>query len=85
MKAETEILGEEVIGRQGQSLTWSELRVLVGLADGETPTGISGALGIERNGIQLLEMSIRAKLGAKTHPQMISRGFTVGVLMPRAH
>lgn len=84
MQAEMEITGEEVIGRASQALTWEELRVLVGLADGETPNGISEAIGADKTAILLHERSIKAKLGAKTHPHMISRGFTLGVLLPRA-
>jgi DNA-binding CsgD family transcriptional regulator len=84
MYAETEIQGEDVIGRPGQALSFAELRVLVGLADGETPNAIGEALGVDKFGIRNLESSIKAKLGAKTHPHMIARGFTLGVLMPRA-
>lgn len=84
MQADMEVHGEEVIGRPGQALSRAELRVLVGLADGETPTAISAALGVEKTAIRYYETSIRAKLGAKTHPHMIARGFTLGVLLPRA-
>lgn len=85
MQAEMEVLtGEEVIGRRGQALTMAELRVLVGLADGENPNTISAAIGVDKNLIRDYETSIKAKLGAKTHPHMISRGFTLGVLIPRA-
>lgn len=84
MQAEMEIVGEEVIGLPGQSLSWAELRVLVGLADGETPSGIGKAISADKTSVMLYERSIKAKLGAKTHPHMISRGFTLGVLLPRA-
>lgn len=80
----TEITGEDVIGISSQQLTASELRVLVGLADGETPTQISHAVHVPTASLRHIEASIQAKLGAKTKPHMISRGFTLGVLIPRA-
>lgn len=84
MQAEMEILGEDVVGRPGQALSRAELRVLVSLADGETPGSISDAMGIDRNSVRAVEASIKAKLGAKSSPHMIARGFTLGVLLPRA-
>lgn len=84
MYAEMEIQGEEVIGRPGQALNNAELRVLVGLADGETPNTIGALLGVNSEGFRLLERNIKAKLGAKTHPHMMSRAFILGVLIPRA-
>lgn len=84
MYAEKDIQGEDVIGRPGQALSHAELRVLVGLADGETPNTIGTLLGIDSNSFRLLERNIKAKLGAKTHPHMMARAFTLGVLIPRA-
>lgn len=84
MYAEKEIQGEDVIGMPGQALSRAELRVLVGLADGETPNAIGAVIGADSNSFRLIERSIKAKLGAKTHPHMISRAFTLGVLVPRA-
>ncbi len=84
MYAEKEIQGEDVIGMPGQALSLAELRVLVGLADGETPNTIGAVIGADSNSFRLIERSIKAKLGAKTHPHMISRAFTLGVLVPRA-
>ena len=84
MQAEMEICGEDVIGRPGQMLSGAELRLLVGLADGETPSAIGQVIGADKNAFRHLEASIKAKLGAKTHPHMIARGFTLGVLFPRA-
>lgn len=84
MQAEMEIQGEEVVGVPGQALTWRELRVLVGLADGETPNTIAAAINSDKVAVRYIEASIKAKLGAKTHPHMIARGFTLGVLFPRA-
>jgi len=84
MYAEREIQGEEVIGRLSQALNDTELRVLVGLADGESPNTIGTMLGVDSSGFRLLERTIKAKLGAKTHPHMIARAFTLGVLIPRA-
>lgn len=79
-----EITGEDVIGLSGQQLTAPELRVLVGLADGETPSQISQAVQVPASSLRHIEASIQAKLGAKTKPHMIARGFTLGVLIPRA-
>lgn len=84
MQAEMEIQGEDVVGVPGQALTWRELRVLVGLADGENPNTIAAAISSDKIAIRYIEASIKAKLGAKTHPHMIARGFTLGVLFPRA-
>lgn len=84
MCAEMEIQGEDVIGMPGQALSFTELRVLVGLADGESPSAIGQAINADKLQIRHLESSIKAKLGAKTHPHMIARGFTLGVLIPRA-
>lgn len=84
MYAEKEIQGEDVIGMPGQALSIAELRVLVGLADGETPNAIGAVIGADSNSFRMIERSIKAKLGAKTHPHMISRAFTLGVLVPRA-
>lgn len=84
MQADTEIKGDDVIGVPGQALTWRELRVLVGLADGENPSTIADAISADKVAVRYIEASIKAKLGAKTHPHMIARGFTLGVLFPRA-
>lgn len=84
MYAEKEIQGEDVIGRPGQALNDTELRVLIGLADGETPNTIGALIGLDSNSFRLIERNIKAKLGAKTHPHMIARAFTLGVLIPRA-
>lgn len=79
-----EIQGEEVVGVPGQNLTRNELYVLVGLADGVPPSVIGEQIQADKLTVRHLEASIKAKLGAKTHPHMIARGFTLGVLLPRA-
>lgn len=84
MQAEMEIQGDEVLGLPGQALTPKELRILVGLADGETPSAIGRAVGIDSQVMRHFEASIKRKLGAKSSPHMIARGFTLGVLVPRA-
>lgn len=84
MQAEVEIRGEEILGLPGQALTSRELRILVSLADGETPSAISRAVGIDNHSMRNFEASIKRKLGAKSNPHMIARGFTLGVLVPRA-
>lgn len=79
-----EITGEEVIGLPGQGLTALELRALVGLADGQAPSALAAALSITPAALRGLEASLKGKLGAKTHPHLISRGFMLGVLASRA-
>lgn len=79
-----EIMGEDVIGMPGQNLTTDELRVLVGLADGETPTQISRAVNADKIRLRHIESHIQGKLGARTKTHMIARGFVLGVLMTRA-
>ncbi|WP_372830551.1 hypothetical protein [Pontibacterium sp.] len=80
-----QIQGTDVIGLPGQNLTDTELTVLVGLADGQTPGQIKQALHTaDANQLHSLEQRIRAKLGARTKSHMISRAFILGVLAPRA-
>ncbi|MEH6353838.1 helix-turn-helix transcriptional regulator [Pseudomonas sp. 3JA] len=84
MQAILEVTGEDVVGLPGQNLTQEELFVLTGLANGENPSSIGARLQIDSSTIRHIETSIKAKLGAKTHPHMIARGFTLGVLFSRA-
>ena len=79
-----DVIGEDVIGLTGQNLTKDELLVLVGLANGESPNKIGASLNADALAMRHIEASIKAKLGAKTQPNMIARGFTLGVLVPRA-
>lgn len=79
-----EVIGEDVVGIPGQNLTQTELRVIVGLANGKAPSVIGAEVQADTLSMRHLEASIKAKLGAKTHPHMIARGFTLGVLFPRA-
>lgn len=80
----TIIKGEDVIGTPGQNLTKDELTLLVHHADGTQPDCLADALGTSSSHIRQLESSLRAKLGAKTKPHMVGRGFVLGVLMTRA-
>lgn len=84
MPAAQEVSGEDVIGLPGQNLTQDELLVLTGLANGNSPTKIGTHLQVDTLTMRHIESSIKGKLGAKTHPHMIARGFTLGVLIPRA-
>ena len=79
-----EIKGDEVIGLHGQNLSYQELDLLVSLADGLTPSQIATKLNTDTATIMKHEAQIRAKLGAKSKPHMISRGFVLGLLIPRA-
>lgn len=78
------LIGEDVIAQPGQGLDTDELTHLHQLADGRTPSEITRATGADRLRQQQLESSIRAKLGAKSKPHMIARGFVLGVLCPRS-
>lgn len=84
MQAVNEVAGEDVIGFPGQNLTTDELTVLVGLANGESPSQIGAGIHADTVTMRHIESSIKSKLGAKTHPHMIARGFTLGVLSSRA-
>lgn len=84
MQAILEVQGEEVVGLPGQNLTQDELLVLTSLANGDSPNKIGACLKVDTPTLRHIESSIKAKLGAKTHPHMIARGFTLGVLFSRA-
>lgn len=79
-----DVIGEDIVGLTGQNLTKDELLVLVGLANGDSPNKIGASLNADALAMRHIEASIKAKLGAKTQPNMIARGFTLGVLIPRA-
>ncbi len=84
MQALMEVTGEDVIGRPGQELSSVELLALVGLADGVPAAIISEQLSVDDFTIHQIERAIQGKLGAKNRLHMITRGFTLGVLIPRA-
>ena len=84
MQAANRLIADDVVGVPGQNLTPCEMVVLVGLANGNSPNDIGTALQADTLTIRSIESSIKAKLGAKTHPHMIARGFTLGVLFSRA-
>jgi DNA-binding CsgD family transcriptional regulator len=75
---------DDVIAQPGQNLTDFELTVLEGLANGNSPADIAAATQCTPAVIRAAELNARDKLGAKTHPHMIARGFVLGVLLPRA-
>lgn len=84
MYASAEIQGQEVIGLPGQNLTQHELFVLVGLAEGIPSQVIAERMDAEPITLRQVEATIQAKLGAKNKAHMITRGFTLGVLVPNA-
>ena len=84
MDAVMEVTGEDVIGRPGQMLSSAELHALVGLADGIPAPLLAQQLRLDDLTVSQLERGIQQKLGAKNRLHMITRGFTLGVLMPRA-
>lgn len=79
-----EMKGNDVICLPGQNLTNKERRVLLGLADGETPTELKVELDADNISLRHLELNLMAKLGAKTKTHIVSRGFVLGVLVSRA-
>lgn len=81
MSDDTEILGNEAMSVQSQSLTKQELHILVALADGKTDRQIEAELNTN---VTIASRPIFAKLGANTKSHMISRAFLLGVLLPRA-
>lgn len=84
MYASAEIQGQEVVGMPGQNLTQHELFVLVGLAEGIPSQVIAERMNAEPIALRQVESAIQAKLGAKNKAHMITRGFTLGVLVPNA-
>lgn len=84
MTAYAEITGEDVVGLPGQTLSEAELVTLVGLADGMPNRIIAAQLGISELALRQVEHTLQAKLGAKNKPHLITRGFALGVLVPRA-
>lgn len=84
MNARAQIQGEEVIGLPGQNLTDRELFVLVSLAEGVPTPVIAEKMHLDSIGMRQVESSILGKLAAKNKVHMITRGFTLGVLIPQA-
>lgn len=84
MNACVQIHGDEVIGYPGQNLTAHELFVLVKTAEGFPTPVIAEELHLDDIGMRTVERNILSKLGAKNKTHMITRGFTLGVLVPQA-
>lgn len=84
MTAYAEIRGTDVIGMPGQNLDARELFVLVGLADGTPSQKLADQLKVDHYAVRDIEAAVQAKLGAKNKAHMITRGFTLGVLVPNA-
>ncbi|MCD5980540.1 LuxR C-terminal-related transcriptional regulator [Pseudomonas quasicaspiana] len=84
MNACVQIHGDEVIGYAGQNLTDRELFVLVKTAEGFPTPVIAEELSLDDAGMRQVERNILSKLGAKNKAHMITRGFTLGVLVPQA-
>lgn len=84
MNAVMEVTGEDVLGLPGEALTAEELNTLVGLADGIPTVKLAHQLGLDEYTVGQIERAIQRKLGARNRLHMITRGFTLGVLVPRA-
>lgn len=75
---------DDVIGQPGQNLSDLELGVLVAMANGNALNAIQSATQTDSATLRMVELQVRAKLGAKTPAHMVARGFVLGVLLPRA-
>ncbi|MCE4058484.1 hypothetical protein [Pseudomonas sp. Au-Pse12] len=75
---------DDVIGAPGQNLSELEQTILVAMANGNTQPAIMEATQTDPATFRMIEMQVRKKLGASTPGHMISRGFVLGVLIPRA-
>ncbi|MQU22163.1 hypothetical protein GHO35_13540 [Pseudomonas helleri] len=84
MNASVQIHGDEVTGYPGQNLTEHELFVLVKTAEGFPTPVIADELHLDASSLRLVERNILSKLGARNKAHMITRGFTLGVLVPQA-
>ena len=80
----TAFINDEVMGKTGQNLSPLELKVLVDMANGNSLRDIQESTQTDSATLRIVELQIRNKLGAKTPSHMIARGFTLGVLIPRA-
>lgn len=80
----TAFINDEVMGISGQNLSPLELKVLVNMANGNSLRDIQESTQTDSATLRIVELQIRNKLGAKTPSHMIARGFTLGVLIPRA-
>lgn len=80
----TLLVGEDVVATPGQALNDDELTLLFMLADGHVPSTIERTLNTDRIGVRHIERGLQAKLGAKNKVHIITRGFVLGVLAPRA-
>lgn len=80
----TAFINDEVMGKTGQNLSPLELKVLVDMANGNSLRDIQESTQTDSATLRIVELQIRNKLGAKTPSHMITRGFTLGVLIPRA-
>lgn len=78
------LVGEDVMATPGQCLEQDELALLFMLAEGRTPSDIERTLNTDRLGVRHIERGLQAKLGAKNKLHIITRGFVLGVLAPRA-
>jgi DNA-binding CsgD family transcriptional regulator len=79
-----ELKNDDVIGMPGQNLSELEREILVAMANGNAQPAIMQATQIDPATFRMLELQVRKKLGASTPGHMVSRGFVLGVLLPRA-
>ena len=80
----TELKNDDVIGMPGQNLSELEREILVAMANGNPQPAIMEATRTDPATFRMIELQVRKKLGASTPGHMVSRGFVLGVLLPRA-
>ena len=76
-------IGNDIILNKTHVLTEKEQSVLFGLADGKTPPEIAEELHCDTMLLRNIEMKLIVKLGAKSKTHLISRAFSLGLLMTR--
>jgi len=75
--------GADIILNETHVLTEAEAAVLFGLADGKTPTEIKAALNCDNMLLRNIEINLMVKLGAKSKTHLITRAFSLGMLITR--
>lgn len=76
--------GHSLVANPGHGLTARELGVILLYGEGATTAEIEKATGMTSAMRADIEVSARAKLGARTPPHMIAKAFSLGVLATRA-
>lgn len=76
-------IGDDIILNDSHILSEEEQQVLFGLADGKTPTEIKQSVNCDNMHLRNIEVNLMMKLGAKSKTHLISRAFSLGLLVTR--